>query len=1237
MSSENHSVEPSRQAVTASEDASDVEVARVLESYLAAVEAGQPADPELLMKEHPSLANQLRACLRVLHVAENAAHDLTGAPQATRTAPRKSDAALPHQSGAGFSSMSTLDFGPGEPPHVMLREPANEGEPMLKLRTDGTLASGANAGRFQLQGEIARGGMGAVLKGRDVDLGRDLAIKVMLESHRGNVDVVRRFVEEAQIGGQLQHPGVVPVYELGTFPDERPYFAMKLVKGRTLASLLQERADPTDDLPRFLGIFEQVCQTMAYAHARGVIHRDLKPSNIMVGSFGEVQVMDWGLAKVLPQGGIADEPGGQPGQETVIMTLRSGSSGGGSESQAGSVLGTPAYMAPEQARGEIERVDERADVFGLGAMLCEILTGKPPFVATSRDEIRAQAARADLSHALGRLQTCGADNELIELTRNCLSPERDCRPRNAGEVAARITAHLAGVQDRLRQSELARVEAQTRAAEERKRRRVTVALAASILATASVGAGGWTYLSRQHERRATQVDLALREAEVLRDEAVRGGNDLVRWATARGAAASAARLAVDARDELTRSEIRKLVDTVDESARTAVDDQRLVSALSGIRSGIVDDPDGSLTDGAYADAFRTAYIDVDVQEPEAIAAKVTSRPGPIALALIMALDDWATVRRRLRSNEPGARRLVKVACAMDADSWRNKLREAVQEAASHEKLNTLKRVASTTPLDDLPALSLFMLGTELCACGDAKVGTGVLRVGQRRYPGDYWLNLSLARSLRREGGKEEAVRYLVACRSLRPELGHELAHELEKAGEIDEAIAVMRDPARARSPVPRDLVCLGRLLQGRGREDEAKAALDEAFGSLLELIRRNPASARYHVDIGLCLDSQRRLLEAVDHYREAIRLKPGLYAAHMNLGADLCELGKHTEAILECREAVRLMPNLRDAHYNLAQVLLKQGSLSDAIGEFRSSIRLDPGDYASHCDLGVALLNQGSLQEASSEFHHALRLRPSDAESHNGLGLVLQAWGKREGAVIEFEAAIRLKPDLAEAHGNLGLELQAQGLPAAAAVEFRKALDLAQPASALRTEFEHALRAAERDSKLLPRLTSLLQRKEPLKDAAEGLAVASLCLSLKRCATAATFFANAFRSEPGLAEDMNLKPRYNAACAAALAAGGQGKDEPPLDEAAKIRWRKQAVEWLTADLAAWATIVEKGSPQERQSVAPILQHWKTDPDLAGLRDQSSIATLPDPERKACNALWAQVDALLAKPHGGITP
>jgi tRNA A-37 threonylcarbamoyl transferase component Bud32 len=300
--------------------------------------------------------------------------------------------------------------------------------------TDVTLDGAAS--RYHLLGEIARGGMGAVFKARDPGLGRDLALKILLDQHRQRADLVDRFVEEAQICGQLQHPGVVPVYELGNLADQRPFFTMKLVKGQTLAALLAERTD--GDLPRFLAIFEAICQTVAYAHSRGVIHRDLKPSNVMVGSFGEVQVMDWGLAKVLPRdAGAAGEHEPAP-NATVVGTLRS--QGDSDISQAGTVLGTPAYMAPEQARGETDVIDRRADVFALGSILCEVLTGRPAFGGGSAGEILAAAARGETSEALDRLAACQADPELLTLARDCLAAERAARPADAGVVAARITA-----------------------------------------------------------------------------------------------------------------------------------------------------------------------------------------------------------------------------------------------------------------------------------------------------------------------------------------------------------------------------------------------------------------------------------------------------------------------------------------------------------------------------------------------------------------------------------------------------------------------------------------------------------------------------------------------------------------------------------------------------------------------------------------------------------------------------
>ena len=229
---------------------------------------------------------------------------------------------------------------------------------------------------------------------------------------------------------------------------------MKLVKGETLAKMLTDREQPETDRGRFIGIFEQICQTMAYAHSRGVIHRDLKPANIMVGAFGEVQVMDWGLAKVLQTGGIEDETQAHNKNKdiSVIQTLRSSTSETpvkfGSNTQVGSVMGTPAYMSPEQALGEIGSVDERSDVFGLGAILCEILTGQPPYVSDDTNEVYRMATRGLLGDCFERLAESDADSEIVEIAKSCLAQNSYDRPRDARQVADSVSRYLESVKSR---------------------------------------------------------------------------------------------------------------------------------------------------------------------------------------------------------------------------------------------------------------------------------------------------------------------------------------------------------------------------------------------------------------------------------------------------------------------------------------------------------------------------------------------------------------------------------------------------------------------------------------------------------------------------------------------------------------------------------------------------------------------------------------------------------------------
>ena len=1135
----------------AADSLDESEVARVFDAYLADLEAGRAVDPERLIADNPGIAGALRACLDVMSLADK----LAGGADSPRisTTPREHGLRSANNSRA----TTTLQLSSSAPPRVQLRELPDDREPMVKPRSsEMPKENGASIGRFQLQGEIARGGMGAILKGRDVDLGRDLAIKVMLESHQGNPDVVNRFIEEAQIGGQLQHPGIVPVYELGAFPDRRPYFAMKLVKGRTLASLLAERKNhvgrespdpalpsteglpsPPADLPRFLAIFEQVCQTMAYAHARGVIHRDLKPSNVMVGSFGEVQVMDWGLAKVLPSGGIADEAATHSVHETVIATIRSGPAGSGSESQAGSVLGTPAYMAPEQARGEVERIDERADVFGLGAILCEILTGRPPYSGSTREQIRAQAARGDLTEALARLDASRADIDLIALAKACLAAEAERRLRNAGVVVDRVTAYLTGVQERLKAAELAQVEAQTRAEEataratiERSRRRRTAALASSVLVMAASVVGVSTYFMQQQQQRAMKFNQALGEAEGLYAEALRVGDDLSRWFAAREAAHVVEGLLVGASpDRSTQTRLSALVRDVDQAVTAAENDRELVSRLDEIRSGQYEDGDGTDADAGYGASFREAGIDIDELSPADAGAKIKSRPASVRVALTTTLDEWADVRST-RNDKLGARRIAEAAREADPDLWRNRFRELYRSPLSAvDALRMLRNLVESAPIDELPPVSLHLLGLKLRAAGDSAGAEKVLRKAQRRYPSDVWLNRTLAGCLSDLGRKDEAIWYYYAAHSLRPELSHLLAHALWNRGQRDEAIAVFQDLiARVDLKHNGHQRCLAEFLRSLGRTKEGDAVLEAAVARTRAEISRHPNRPQGHVDCGHALQDLGRLDEAAAEYRHAFRLRPE-NSQHCQLLVNvLSALGKFDESIAVLREAIRLRPDSGDDHYELAMALRRSGRFEESLAEMKRS-------------------------------------------------------GELGGSTAGYRVLIKV-----------------------------------------------GVRQAERLVELDRKLPTILSGQAKPSDAAEILILAQLCYDKKLHGASAHFWSEAFQAQPKVADNMRAQNRYNAACAAALAGCGQGKDDPPLDDTAQARWRKQAIDWLTADFAAWSKGLGSGPPQARQAISQTLQHWKADPDLAGIREPAVLAKLPAGEQTTYRNLWSEVDALLAK-------
>jgi tetratricopeptide (TPR) repeat protein len=407
-----------------------------------------------------------------------------------------------------------------------LANPAIHEDAMPMKETIPDQGAGASVGRgtgpdvpgppgFELLEEIGRGGMGVVFRARDLTMRREVAVKILQDHFAPASSTAARFLDEARITGQLQHPGIPAVYQVGALPDGRPFLAMKLIKGQTL------EARPADGPPLdVLAVFEAVCQAVGYAHAHDVMHRDLKPANLMVGAFGEVQVMDWGLAKYLPRGSLSPpRAAGDAGATAAVTAVGTPRETDGGITQAGSVLGTPAYMSPEQAAGEIDKVDARSDVFGLGAILCALLTGRPPFGGADAESVRLNAVRGRTDDALARLDACGADPDVVALCKRCLAFEPHDRPATANEVAAVVAGLRRAADERAAKAELDKAKAEVRAAEQQRHRRFAIGFAGAVIAVLAAGVAVSAWQATVARREAHRAELARADADRRRAEA----------------------------------------------------------------------------------------------------------------------------------------------------------------------------------------------------------------------------------------------------------------------------------------------------------------------------------------------------------------------------------------------------------------------------------------------------------------------------------------------------------------------------------------------------------------------------------------------------------------------------------------------------------------------------------------------------------------------------------------------
>jgi serine/threonine-protein kinase len=1165
---------------------------------------------------------------------------------------------------------------------------------------------------FRIVRVIGRGGMGVVYEAEQESLGRRVALKVLPpEALVGHPTHLPRFQSEARAAARLHHTNIVPVFGVG---EERGthYYVMQYIEGRPLDEVLielrrlRDRGNPLDkataaralteryvrseglpssvavaqslregqyesarpltaaaaiesdagtqlgipaDLPvrqapspaeavetrpastssllsnphrpyakSIAHIGAQVAQALEYAAQQGVLHRDIKPSNLLLDVWGSVWLTDFGLAKA---------------------------SGTPDLTRTGDVVGTLRYLAPERFQG---RVDIRSDIYSLGLTLYEALALRPAFDSSEPARLMRQITTTQPPR-LDKLNP-QLPWDLVTVVHKAMAKDPTDRYQTAGALAEDLGRFL---EDRpIAARRLSALEHGWRWC---KRNPGMAGLTAALLVLVLLATGGAVWLVQQQaERRAEaarqekelrkEVGTAVAQAVSFRQQYLfREGHELLE----------------QARQRLEPAGPDDLLQQVDRARH----DLDLVVRLDTIRlnrlTSVEADFSNLQADRDYESAFRDAELGTIHDDPERVAARV--KDSGVHEALVAALDDWAvSVLEKDRRSW-----LLDVARRADPDpkGWRDRVRDPVKWADG-PAVTELGRVA---PVAKEPVSLLVALGQRLQTTGGDAIG--FLRRVQREHPDDFWATLTLGNALKyREPG--EAIGYYRVALAIRPKAAvgyYELGATLSFQGWLDEAIdyyykALRVDPRYAQAQTG-----LRDLLKEQGR-------LDEAIEYFRQAVRADPSNVWAQIHLGNTLKETGRLDEAGDHYRQAITLAPKNASAQTGLRSILVRQGRAEDVRVAWQKTLAAKPPEHDAWFGYAELCLFLGRED----EYRRARRDLLDRFAATTDSFVAertgraclLLpaSEDDLRKAAALIDRAVvgaRSKPDWAYPFFmfAKGLALYRLGRLENAIaiMEGEASRVAGPNprfvLAMAQYRLGQKDKARKNLAAAMLTFDWTAAQADDPG---TWICHVLRR-ETEAMILPNLPAFLKGNYQPQDNGERLALLGVCQFKGLRRAAVRLYADAFASDPKLAEDLTTEARYRAAGCAALAGCGLGEDCASLNEVERERWRRQAREWLQSDLVAWAKklagslplqLVGEGTGGEQGVNVPpehafareqlaqrlrsadralakqMLNRWRADPNLAGLRDSDALAKLPPEEQEACRKLWAAVEGML---------